>query len=664
MFILPSSVTNQDLGAWTKFLKSRVLSPAAATRFPYLLLLVFVLLANPHLSTFPLLEWGDVALNALQVQNAKHLHELLGNYSRWQFHHPGPFFFYIFAAGEAVFYDFLHLVAAPLNGEILAEIIFAVICLYLAQRVLSAHIQAPIFLPLSILATLIFLSVLETAAPGSALVSVWPPFMAIFSFLLFAIACASVASGRWNHVPMMVFAASVMIHSHVAQVFFATCLMSFAVGSAVVGELLSGTLRHSLCSHRRSLIWAVVIAGIFAFPVVLEALIDKPNNIDLVRRYLRQHHGEHNSMRMALLYTLSFFTYNTSPDTLLASGHARVKDFLRADSFVILYWTGCLCLMISAVALYLRCGPRIPRMLWMLAAEVGLITVLFLYWSRRMTGPMFMFNGFFFYSVQLIILLLACGCIAVSVPVRFGGAETAPSSLAYDRDLTPALIRRCETLAACCLTPLVLLIPGIRARDFVSPQAQQSIDSIRASHKKAVELVFDQASWPDAAAVASNLTRNGISFCVKPEWGFFFRNVCQVPMPPEAVIAIGHLNSFSEQVSSLTKSLEMNAGGTSSLRVNVKNTGGEVWYGDAPEMPVDVGYRWLDKNGNFLKFEGTRAHLDKPYLAPGGSASATLTVTAPSQPGSYTLCVSMVNEGFAWFDDMGGTPLRLPVKVR
>jgi len=177
---------------------------------------------NRQLFTVPLVERGDLAVNALQVQNALHFRELLGNYSRWDFHHPGPFFFYLFAAGEAVFFRFLHIVPAPLNGEYLAEMIFSTSSLFLAIHLASIHVRERLFQPLAVLFSVIVIEVVNTAIPGAALASLWPPYMAAFCFLLMMVCCASVAAGPWKDLPILAFSAMVMVHSHVAQMLFVT----------------------------------------------------------------------------------------------------------------------------------------------------------------------------------------------------------------------------------------------------------------------------------------------------------------------------------------------------------------------------------------------------------------------------------------------------------
>src|ERR1700743_2832920 len=61
------------------------------------------LVVNRLLFRHALIEAGDAATIILQINNAQRFHEMLGNYSRWRFHHPGPGFIYILALGDGVF---------------------------------------------------------------------------------------------------------------------------------------------------------------------------------------------------------------------------------------------------------------------------------------------------------------------------------------------------------------------------------------------------------------------------------------------------------------------------------------------------------------------------------------------------------------------------------
>ena len=64
-------------------------------------------------------EQDDYAADSLQILKAKQFHETLGHYCRFQFHHPGPAFFYLFGWGELLFSDGLKLVPTPFNAQLI-----------------------------------------------------------------------------------------------------------------------------------------------------------------------------------------------------------------------------------------------------------------------------------------------------------------------------------------------------------------------------------------------------------------------------------------------------------------------------------------------------------------------------------------------------------------
>lgn len=100
----------------------------------------------------PMLELGDIAVNALQVDHAKHLAEIYGNYSRFQFNHPGPAFFYVYAGAERVLFDWLHLVPSPANAHLLACLALQSLFFALAVGTLCSHLPWRAMAPLALLA--------------------------------------------------------------------------------------------------------------------------------------------------------------------------------------------------------------------------------------------------------------------------------------------------------------------------------------------------------------------------------------------------------------------------------------------------------------------------------------------------------------------------------
>lgn len=91
------------------------------------------------------------------------------------------------------------------------------------------------------------------------------------------------------------------------------------------------------------------------------------------------------------------------------------------------------------------------------------------------------------------------------------------------------------------------------------------------------------------------------------------------------------------------------------LNVTVHNTS-PYWYSsDFRYHPVHVSYRWLDDAGTQVAdVESHRGRFDVP-LAPGRSTQVEWPIHLPSVPGSYHLALTMLQESFAWFDDLDPT---------
>ena len=95
----------------------------------------------------------------------------------------------------------------------------------------------------------------------------------------------------------------------------------------------------------------------------------------------------------------------------------------------------------------------------------------------------------------------------------------------------------------------------------------------------------------------------------------------------------------------------LGAGETTVVRCAVTNHGDAVYH-SAPPHPVELCYRWYDAEGATVG-AGTWIHtaLTQP-LPPGDRLETFARVTAPGAPGDYTLALTLLQEGVAWFDDV------------
>jgi FkbM family methyltransferase len=100
----------------------------------------------------------------------------------------------------------------------------------------------------------------------------------------------------------------------------------------------------------------------------------------------------------------------------------------------------------------------------------------------------------------------------------------------------------------------------------------------------------------------------------------------------------------------------LSAGVTTTIPVDITNTS-RYWYDSRMwENPVTATYRWRRGDG-----DGIRTFFDPP-LAPGCTQRVDLVVATPLEPGAYDLVVTLVQEGFGWFDELDPA-LTYPVPV-
>lgn len=110
---------------------------------------------------------------------------------------------------------------------------------------------------------------------------------------------------------------------------------------------------------------------------------------------------------------------------------------------------------------------------------------------------------------------------------------------------------------------------------------------------------------------------------------------------------------------------QMTANGTVTAQVVVKNISQNVW----PSKPnpkglnaVNLSYHWLGRKGDIVVSDGLRTPLPND-VAPGESVSLNASIRAPQRAGKYTLDVTLVQEGVAWFPEREGDKLSVAVFV-
>jgi hypothetical protein len=453
-------------------------------------LLVVLLARNAYLFTSPVHEDSDLALNSLLVRRAVHFQLLVGNYSRVGFHHPGPAFLYVLAAGQAVFYGLLHLVPAPYNGQVLGDLFFTAAIVgwivVIVERATRSRLAAAATLAIILLFT----------ADHGMLADVWFPYLYVPVFALLLVSGAALAGGRTAELPAFVLAGGFLVHGHASFIMFVgVTALAAGVGWAVMWR---HDWAEQLRAHRRRLRLSLGLVGLFMVPLVLQTVLHYPGPWSDYLHYVTQHDG----------------------------GPGRVGDAMRFFSW---YWSSaqmpialtCLAALAGAVLLL---TDRVPSRrayfvgLYALLALESVLFAVYLTGSGDLLIPLNRYVGFFYLTVPLLLVVAAA-------------AQLAARAREFGR-LVPAVL---------ATAVLVMFALGGTARRLHNPyRGFPYADAVSALERNGprggepIGVQFPHDSWPVVAGVVLEASRRRVPIClVNPRWTNLFTApyICQGQPP-------------------------------------------------------------------------------------------------------------------------------------
>jgi hypothetical protein len=107
---------------------------------------------------------------------------------------------------------------------------------------------------------------------------------------------------------------------------------------------------------------------------------------------------------------------------------------------------------------------------------------------------------------------------------------------------------------------------------------------------------------------------------------------------------------------------DFQAGKLAVFPVELENAGSAPWR-SRPGVGVHLAYHWLDLLGNPIVWAG--AFIKLPDVVPPGERLVLpVSARAPTPPGRYRLALDLVDEGRAWFSELGNHRLEFDVDVR
>lgn len=470
----------------------------------------------------PLLETGDAGVNALQIDNAGRFQELYGNYSRWEFSHPGPAFFYVYAAGEAVFYRLLGVCPTPGDAHNLTSMLVQAFFFSLALAVVASHLRWRAFLPLALLAGAWYFGRISKALAGSPgpFISIWPPWVLLMPALCFLAASVSVARGRSAHLVIATLSGGFLFHGHVAQPLYVGTLGGLAL---LFWRWSERTVpwREFLRVHRRALGASAALALVFVLPLAIDVITlgTRSNVATIIGRFYSNTNDETGSKSLteATEYFLTFATTSSNQEFLFpqidpgdpdrAKPPSLAPAFLRDHQASLSFWGAVF--LLPPLLLGLIRSRLAPDERGFYAVGYGFLVAavgVCLVWGLAQAGLMYHFNGLFYYAVYFFGALLALGLVARGLEPVLPSAGAA------------ALCAMAGVLFTWSFRP-PRLPPGGNGESILA-----AVDAaLRADTSGRPKLlVFEHRDWPTVAGIALELQRRGLPYYVNPYWEYMF----------------------------------------------------------------------------------------------------------------------------------------------
>ncbi len=487
---------------------------------PFMVVLAIALYRERRLFTTPIYPWGDAALNSLLVIRAEHFEQLVGNYSRVGFHHPGPAFFYVQAAGIFVFRDVLHVAAGAYNAQLLGITVYvsALVGLATSSVYRSTRSAGP--------AVLCFGLFFVFAARGGLFAGDWFPTLYISTFFVFIVAAGGLAAGRTAEFSLATFAGAMLIEGHVSFLMFVGVTSMLAAGAWYLVHRRGA--RAEMRRHRRALVGSGLLVVVFAVPMVAELVLHFPGPWSKYFHYIGSAKLAPRTFGQAVRFEYNYFSQAHFPPLLFGVA------------------------ALVAVALILTEHDAARRRLYTRwYGACALETILVGYYLYHEVDALSNANTYVaqFYETVPLLLLVAAGGQLLERAAQRGRRHGPLRGRHYTASLPgrfPAGILAALSLAGgfTCLAvsgPSLSALPAAQSDMVAAVSAMRSDPGVSGRRIALVEA--NLSAWPETAGLSIALQRSGAAWCLKgtlPSDRVLFTDayLCGAASGPLAVLSV------------------------------------------------------------------------------------------------------------------------------
>lgn len=347
--------------------------------------------------------FGDRAILGLTAENAWRAPVLVGPYSRFYWHHPGPLYFYV-----------LNVLSGLLGGGTVGLVLGAV-----AVNVAAATGILVVALRRGGRALLVWAAILLMAylfAIDPFPYDIWNPSVTILAFALVLLLAWSVACQDWWAAPWLALVASFAVQTHVglvpgvaaAVVVVLVCVVSRRRSATPLPARERGALQRAAAT-------SAVVLSVVWLPPLIEELANRPGNLTELARFFTRPGSPH---------TLAEGVTNTGLQTTLMLRGIFESVSLRTDAHQGLTLALVVTTVAFAVAVVLAARVRARHTLVLLGL-VAVELIVGVYGVTKIVGPVQ------YYLVQWIsavgfVLWIAVGSATIHFvrSRRVGGSAT------------------------------------------------------------------------------------------------------------------------------------------------------------------------------------------------------------------------------------------------
>ncbi len=445
-------------------------------------LAVLLCVRNRFLFSTRLYEDADMGANSILVEQARHFTLLVGNYSRDHFHHPGPAYMYVMAAGESLFWAWLHVVPTAWNGQLLA--VYALNSLFVGLVAGMGYGWTRSLRG----AAACFAAVLALAAVHPAVLSSdWMPYLYVPAYVTFLVAAASVAAGRGRDAWVLALTGWFLIHGHACFLLFVP-VISCAVLAAVLWpprHSLGASVRSFFATQRRVWVPVAIISAVFALPIVADLVLHWPGQFGKYLAFASSSKSGGHSVAQAARDALWYWWPHRGAWALPVAGYVVAAAVIR--------WLA---------------PSSLRRFLTALLAVNALSSLAFLYYAVNGIDVLSRYyEGYFYWSAPVITLLVIALGVVEAMPLPLGAATAAGAAVLVLVALAMAPDTRTSTNSSDPAVPT-----SGQDTDSALPAAVSALAA--RSGGKMIVLRLDPQFWGDATGFLVQAERTGVRACV------------------------------------------------------------------------------------------------------------------------------------------------------